>query len=132
MRTTLIAGIFLPFAFPASGSNDQSERWESLWEKQAAETATWSGASYEQRLIASHNRFWRGLYAKCAGVARRAGIEAFKAVAVIDAKGNVSEFVVFSKDKALNCFVEEMVGKQYPVPPVAPFHEGFEITLAQP
>lgn len=132
MRATLIAGIFLSFAFPVFGSSDQSERWESLWEKQAAQTASWSGASYEQRLIASHNTFWPGLYAKCAGAAKRAGIKAFKAVAVIDAKGNVSEFVVFSKDKALNCFVEEMVGKQYPAPPVAPFHEGFEITLRQP
>jgi hypothetical protein len=131
MRAMLLAGLSLSLALPAIGNDTKSVRWEHLWEKQALQTATWAGASYEQRLIASHNTFWPGVYAKCGEGARRAGVRAFRAVAVIDAKGNVSEFVVFSTDKALRCFAEEMVGKKYPAPPIAPFHEGFEITLGK-
>jgi hypothetical protein len=131
MRGMLIAGLSLSFALPAVGNDTKSERWEYLWEKQALQTATWAGASYEQRLIASHNTFWPGVHAKCGEAARRAGVRTFKAVAVIDAKGNVSEFVIFSKEKALSCFAKEMVGKKYPAPPTAPFHEGFQITLGK-
>jgi hypothetical protein len=132
MRAVLIAGLSLSFALPALGNDAQSERWEYLWEQQALQTATWAGASYERRLIVTHNTFWPAIHAKCGAPARLAGVQAFKAVAVIDANGEVSEFVVFSKDKALRCFVEEMVGKKYPAPPFAPFHEGFQMTVREP
>ena len=118
-------------ASPAVSGEAKSERWKTLWDKQAAQTATWEGASYEQRLIATHNTFWANVYAQCAGKAKSAGIDEFSAVAVIDAEGKITEFVILSDNPALKCFSEDMVGRRYPAPPVAPFHEGFTVTLGK-
>lgn len=118
-------------ASPAVSGEAKSERWKTLWDKQAAQTATWEGASYEQRLIATHNTFWPNVYAQCAGKAKSAGIDEFSAVAVIDAEGKITEFVILSDNPALKCFSEDMVGRRYPAPPVAPFHEGFTVTLGK-
>lgn len=131
MRDGLIVGLLMWMASPALANEAKGERWQMLWEKQAKQTATWEGAAYEQRLIASHNAFWPSLYAKCSGAAMEAGVEEFNAVAVIDAEGKVIEFVIFSNNQALKCFSWEMVGRRYPAPPVAPFHEGFTITLTK-
>ena len=118
-------------ASPALAGKATSERWKMLWDKQAAQTATWEGASYEQRLIATHNTFWANVYAKCARTAKSAGMDEFSAVAVIDAEGKITEFVIFPDNPALKCFSDDMVGRRYPAPPVAPFHEGFTVTLGK-
>jgi len=131
MRDGLIVGLLMWMASPALANEAKGERWQTLWEKQAAQTATWEGAAYEQRLIASHNAFWPSLYAKCSAAAIEGGIDEFNAVAVIDAEGKVIEFVISSNNQELNCFSKEMVGRKYPAPPVAPFHEGFTITLTK-
>lgn len=131
MRKELLMALLALLAFPALASEAKSERWKTLWGKQSAQTATWQGASYEQRLIATHNRFWPSVYTKCARTAQSAGIGEFSAVAVIDAEGKIAEFVIFPDNPALKCFSEGMVGRRYPAPPVAPFHEGFTITLGK-
>ena len=59
----------------------------------------------------------------------KAGIATFRAVAVIDATGRVSEFLPMPNSPHLKCFTNNMVGKQYPAPPVSPFYELFEISL---
>lgn len=131
MRKALLMALLALLASPAVAGEAKSERWKTLWDKQAVQTATWEGASYEQRLITTHNTFWSSVYAKCARTAKSAGIDDFSAVAVIDAEGKITEFVIFPDNPALRCFSEDMVGRRYPAPPVAPFHEGFSVTLGK-
>lgn len=83
-------------------------------------------------MLLIHNRYWGGIYQACAAEARKAGVERFKAVAIIDSAGVVKEFLINPSDPHLECFSKEMVGRKYPEPPSAPFYEVFSVTLDSP
>lgn len=107
-----------------------SERWEHVSAEHDRLISTPKGQQYEQELVAVHNSFWREVFARCSASAKREGIPMFRAVAVVDSTGVVTEFLPMPNSRHFSCFTENMVGKRYPVPPTAPFYERFKIYLS--
>ncbi|MGR4877076.1 hypothetical protein [Pseudoxanthomonas sp. LARHCG66] len=133
MRTTLIALALSALGVsPALGSEPIPERWNRMWNTQDLLSETPEGVVYQRQMLVLHNRFWRDVYKKCAGVAWSAGIKQFRAVAVVDAGGTITEFAIFPEREALGCFSKEIVGKTYPSPPAVPYYAGFVVKLSKP
>ena len=130
MRVIFIFALLGLLPASVAATDASTYRWQVLWDKQASLTATVSGARYERQLISVHNSFWADVYDKCSAEAIKAQIYEFRAVAVIDKNGQVTDFVLMPNDNSLHCFVKEMVGRKYPAPPVAPFYEGFTLKMS--
>ena len=130
MRHILVCMLFvLPSSLALAGADAYSERWQRLSNEHYRQIRSPEGQEYERRLVAVHNTFWASVTQRCTEGAVKAGIATFRAVAVIDATGRVSEFLPMPNSPHLKCFTNNMVGKQYPAPPVSPFYELFEISL---
>lgn len=107
-----------------------ADRWHQLEAESNRLTATFRGAIWERRMLSAHNVFWPQIYQACAAEPRKDGIESFRAIAVINSKGFVTEFLVNPENKALACFTRHMVGRKYPAPPKAPFYEVYTVNLS--
>ena len=105
------------------------DRWHELADKAHKLTSTAAGLEWEQKMLPVHNAFWASIIEKCAPAARAAGVIDFQAVAVISADGTVSEYLLNSQAPSLQCFSSQMVGRQYPAPPQAPFYEYYITSL---
>jgi hypothetical protein len=105
----------------------------SEWDRMVAEhnrvVARESGQAYERRLVEAHNVFWQSVFDKCKDAAVRGGLKRFDAIAVVDAKGRITAFHTKPDSAPLKCFRDEMVGREYPKPPVAPYYEVIRIAL---
>jgi len=108
------------------------DRWHQLAAESDRLTSSWAGMAWEQRMLPVHNTFWPEVFRTCAPQATQAGIEQFRAVAVIDAAGTVKEYLIDPGNPHLACFSKQMVGRQYPAPPSTPFYEVYTVTLASP
>ena len=80
-------------------------------------------------MLPVHNVFWAKVHATCAPKARAAGIDSFKAVAVIGRDGLIQQFLIQPDAKVLDCFSGQIVGKRYPPPPEASFYEVITVKL---
>jgi hypothetical protein len=126
-----IAAILLLAVSAAQSSDTYSNNWERMSAEHDRLISTPAGRDYEQRLIEVHNTFWRDVYALCIADARREAISVFRAIAVIDSEGAVTEFLPMPNSRHLSCFTKNMVGRRYPRPPAVPFYERFKIYLSQ-
>ncbi|WP_129588391.1 hypothetical protein [Solilutibacter silvestris] len=126
-KSVLIAALLV------TGCTSQQAPAEDRWHQLAAEsdrlTATFRGKFWEHEMLPIHNEFWPKIFAACAPQAKTAGITNFKAVAVINKDGVVTEYLPSSNSPALKCFSEQMVGRKYPTPPESPFYEVYTINL---
>lgn len=129
MRKLLIASL-AALAGCASNGAPYSARWHELSAEHHRQIATSEGAAWERSFLGAHNLFWRDVYNTCAGQARAAGITEFSAVAVVGQDGVIEEFLNMPKSPHLDCFAKQMVGRQYPAPPVAPFYELFNFKIS--
>jgi hypothetical protein len=129
MRRMIAIMILGTLSASALGVEGYSERWERVSAKHDLLIATDEGAAYERKLVSVHNSFWRDVYAACNAQGRREGVKFFRAIAVVDEAGTVTEFLPNPNSPHFRCFVEQMVGRNYPAPPVAPFYERFKITF---
>jgi hypothetical protein len=126
----LLALAFLGVVSGCASSGDAySNRWDGLAKQHFRLIATAEGAAWEQAFLPVHNAFWRDVYASCAGQAASSGLTSFRAIAVVDKTGIVTEFLTMPNSRHLGCFSAQMVGRQYPAPPTAPFYEVFEVSL---
>lgn len=126
----LIAAAFLGLLSASAPGEDD---YDSVWELASAEhdrlVATAAGAAYEAQLLPVHRAFWSEVYLACLDEASKTGLDQFRAIAVIDETGSVRDFLAMPNNPHFDCFAEWMVGKQYPVPPAAPFYQRFRIGL---
>jgi hypothetical protein len=124
------AALFLIAASAAAVVADGGE-YEREWARLSAAhdrlMMTDVGRDYERRMIDVHNTFWASVYSQCIAGAKKDGLASFRAIAVIDSKGVVTRFLTLPNSENLQCFTKAMVGRQYPVPPSAPFHERYTI-----
>lgn len=123
----LLALLLAPFC--GAQAETYPERWERLANEHLAMVKVEPGKSYEKAFITVHNTFWRKVYKACEGEALSAGVEKFSAVIVLDAQGKVSEFLTMPDKPALACFGKELLGREYPAPPVTPFYELMTVKL---
>ncbi|NYF22199.1 hypothetical protein HEP73_04369 [Xanthomonas sp. GW] len=107
-----------------------TDRWDGLKDESDRQTSTFRGMLWEREMLLVHNQFWAQVYQACAPEARAAGIGSFKAVATVDRQGKVTEYLVNPNVPALRCFAKQMVGRQYPEPPAAPFYEVYGVTIS--
>ena len=128
LRLALLVAVVLS---PACLAADESyeDRWVRIANEHLALVKVEPGKSYERELIVAHNSFWKDVSGKCAGAAKKGKVKEFHAVAVVDADGRISEFLVMPHEKALKCYEEEMVGRHYPQPPSSPFYELISVKL---
>ena len=119
------------FVTVAEGSDEYLKDWERMSAEHDRLISTPAGKDYEERLIAVHNMFWRDVYAQCIADARKEGVAVFRAIAVIDSAGNVTQFLTMPNSTHFSCFTKSMVGKRYPKPPTVPFHERFRIYITR-
>ena len=134
MLSSMSRAILLPVALLAvSCASHRASVAPDEWQKLVAEgnrqTSTREGKMWEYRMLPVHNGFWAKVHDTCAPKARVAGIDSFKAVAVIDRDGVIQQFLIQPDAKALDCFSRQIVGKRYPPPPEAPFYEVFILKL---
>ena len=80
-------------------------------------------------MLPVHNGFWPEVIRTCATQAEQGGIERFRAVAVIDGVGVVTEYLINPSNPHVECFAKQMIGRKYPAPPSAPFYEVYTVTL---
>lgn len=123
--------IFSLAALAACSSNGEqySDSWDRLSREHYRQVSTPEGAAWERSFLPVHNTFWPAVHAACADKARDAGFSEFSAIAVVGADGVVRDFLVMPRDPGLACFAKQMIGRKYPPPPAAPFHELFEFRL---
>ena len=129
MRGLLVAILLGLLSGCASSGDAYSNRWEQLSAEHYRLVATVEGAAWEQAFLPVHNTFWRDVYSSCIGEAKKTGIANFRALAVIDGTGTVTELLTMPNSNHLNCFSEQMVGRKYPAPPIAPFYEVLLVSL---
>ncbi|KGQ19277.1 hypothetical protein LF41_2923 [Lysobacter dokdonensis DS-58] len=127
----LVAGIIVVIAGCSSGRMPPADRWHTLAAEGHRMTSTVEGMAWERRMLPVHNGFWADVIRTCAAEPMEAGIESFQAVAVIDGSGIVKEYLINPSAPHLACFSREMVGRQYPAPPSAPFYEVYTISLVR-
>lgn len=106
-----------------------TDRWDRLKDESDRQTSTFRGMLWEREMLLAHNTFWTQVYQACAPEARAAGVSGFKAVATVDRLGKVTEYLVNPSVPALRCFTTQMVGRQYPKSPTAPFYEVYGVTI---
>jgi hypothetical protein len=129
-RLLAISFVLVVFMSSADCSSlSSTDRWNQLKDESDRQTSTFRGMLWEREMIVVHNQFWAQLYQACAPEARAAGIGNFKAIAIVDRHGKVSEYLVNPNVPALRCFATQMVGRQYPEPPMAPFYEVYGVTI---
>lgn len=130
MRLILVYMLLvLPSSLALAGDQSYSERWQRLSNEHYRQIGSPEGQKYEHRLVAAHNTFWASVAQRCTEGAIKGGVTSFRAVAVVNATGRVTEFLPMPDNPHLKCFTINMVGKRYPAPPVSPFYELFEISL---
>ncbi|MBN6152751.1 hypothetical protein JR065_20690 [Xanthomonas sp. AmX2] len=127
-----IALTFLILLAGSSGSASATDRWHQLADEGRRLTSTFQGIAWEQRMLPIHNGFWPDVYRACAPQARQAGIDSFRAVAVIDGTGTIKEYLINPSTPHLACFSKQMVGRKYPAPPSSPFYEVYTIEVVSP
>lgn len=129
-----LAVTFLIFAAGSSSGQaaPAADRWQQLATEGDRLTSTFQGMMWERRMLSIHNGFWADVYRTCAPQARQAGVESFKAVAVIDSEGFVKEYLLNPNSPHLACFANQMIGRQYPAPPTVPFYEVYTVKVASP
>ena len=113
----------------ASSGDAYSSRWAQLSAEHRRLVATAEGSAWQQAFLPVHNAFWRDVYSSCIGKAKNSGVAYFRALAVIDGTGTVTEVLAKPNSNHFSCFSKQMVGRKYPAPPVAPFYEVFLIML---
>lgn len=129
----LIIGILilaLSVSAVAVTATDYAKEWSRMSAEHERLIATPAGQNYERRLVDVHNAFWRAIYVQCSPSAKKEGVGSFRAIAVIDRQGAVTQFLPMPNSQNFSCFSEQMVGKRYPAPPSAPFYERFTINLS--
>jgi hypothetical protein len=128
----LIIGILiltLSISAAAVTAEDYAKEWNRMSAAHDRLIATSAGQGYERQLVDVHNTFWRAIYVQCSPSAKKEGARSFRAIAVIDRQGAVTQFLPMPNSQHFSCFSDRMVGKRYPVPPSAPFYERFTINL---
>jgi hypothetical protein len=113
------------------GSAAGASEWDRMVAEHDKVVARESGQAYERRLVDAHNVFWKGVFDKCKDAAVRGGLKRFDAIAVVDARGRITAFPTKPDSPHLKCFRDEMVGREYPKPPVAPYYEVIGIALTR-
>jgi hypothetical protein len=129
MKTRLLLALALLAPVCAVQAETDHARWERLANEHLVMVKVEPGRSYEREFVKRHNTFWRQVYKKCGDEALDAGVEKFSALIVLDAQGKVSEFLALPDKPALACFRQEILGRDYPAPPFAPFYELLNVTL---
>jgi hypothetical protein len=104
-------------------------RWQDLSVQVDRVLSTAAGVAYEHELLAAHNVFWPDVTRKCRGEAQNEPVERFSAIAVIDRDGMITEFLPIPNSPHFRCYTAEMIGRQYPKPPISPFYERFHIAI---
>jgi len=131
MRGLLTLVLFSALSGCANSNDNYSNRFEDLTRQHYRLTAMDDGAAWEKASLPVHNSFWMDVLSTCTGQAKDGGISRFDAIAVIDKDGAVTEFLTMPKSEHLRCFSVEMIGRQYPAPPTAPFYQLFKVTLSE-
>lgn len=131
MKPRLLLALALLAPVCGAQAETYAERWERLANAHLAMVKAEPGKSYEREFIKVHNTFWRKVYQACEGEALRAGVEKFSAVLVLDAQGTVTEFLAMPDKPALACFGKQLLGREYPAPPVTPFYERMNVKLTK-
>ena len=129
----LIIGILiliLSISAVAVTADDYVKEWNRMSAEHERLIATPAGQGYERQLVDVHNTFWRAIYVQCSPSAKKEGVASFRAIAVVDRHGVVTQFLPMPNSQHFSCFSDRMVGKRYPVPPSAPFYERFTINLS--
>jgi hypothetical protein len=129
----LIIGILvliLSFSTVDVTADDYAKEWNRMSAEHERLIATPAAQGYERQIVAVHNTFWRAIYVECSPSAKKEGVASFRAIAVIDRQGIVTQFLPLPNSQHFSCFSERMIGKRYPVPPSAPFYERFTINLS--
>ncbi len=129
MRRRVVAMALGLLSGSAIGAEEYSARWERISAEHDRLIATDKGAAYERELLPVHNSFWRDVHKACSAEAKREELEMFRAIAVVDERGTITEFLPNPDSPHFKCFTDQMVGRAYPVPPVAPFYERIKIGL---
>jgi hypothetical protein len=129
MRRLVAAALLGLLPTAVLGADDYDRAWDLASAEHDRLIATAAGAEYEAQLLPVHRAFWSDVYLECLDEARKTGLDHFRALAVIDETGAVRDFLAMPNNPHFDCFAEWMVGKQYPVPPVAPFYQRFRIGL---
>lgn len=134
MFSSMTRAILLPVALlvvscASHRSSAAPDEWQRLEAEGNRQTSKREGKIWEYRMLPVHNGFWAKVHDTCAPKARVAGIDSFKAVAIIDRDGVIQQFLTQPDAKALDCFSRQIAGNRYPPPPEALFYEVINVKL---
>jgi hypothetical protein len=133
IRFASFAGLLI-LAAPVLAADEATyaARWQQLADISVEQVKTTEGHAYEQALGKVHNTFWIAVRDKCIESAQREDVTYFYSIVVINAAGEVTEFLPLPHSANFQCFVDNMKGKKYPEPPHSPFYEVLRVGLVQP
>ena len=113
----------------SSKQTPAQDHWHQLASRAHDLTSTIQGIAWEQKMLPMHNSFWPQVFSICSAQANAAGVTSFKAVAVINNSGVITDYLLEPGTPNLDCFTTQMIGRKYPAPPQTPFYENFTVNL---